>query len=162
MIHTAIAKELNKKLNRDENKLLLGAVAPDISKCAGESRNISHFIDEEDSNLPNIERFLDKYKYDLDDDFVMGYFIHLYTDYLWFKYFMSEIIKDGTITNVNNSAFDSMLLTGISNSMTSSSTNVNGGTNTGCTVTISTDGVITLKPTTNATAPQRYIVIYYN
>lgn len=101
MIHTAIAKELNRKLNRDENKLLLGAVAPDISKCAGESRNISHFIDEEDSNLPNIERFLDKYKYDLDDDFVMGYFIHLYTDYLWFKYFMSEIIKDGTITKLD-------------------------------------------------------------
>lgn len=75
---------------------------------------------------------------------------------------MVMVYKDGTISNVNNSAFDSMLLTGISNSMTSSSTNVNGGTNTGCTVTISTAGVITLKPTTNATTPQRYIVIYYN
>lgn len=103
IVHVAVAKELNKKLNRNENKLLLGSVAPDISKCIGEDRHISHFIDEEESNIPNIERFLSKYKYDLNDDFVMGYFIHIYTDYLWFKYFMSEIIKDGTITKLDGS-----------------------------------------------------------
>lgn len=28
-------------------------------------------------------------------DFVLGYYIHLYTDYLWFKYFMTEIEKEG-------------------------------------------------------------------
>ena len=31
---------------------------------------------------------INKYKNHLNDDFVMGYFIHLYTDYLWFKYFI--------------------------------------------------------------------------
>ena len=67
-----------------------------------------------------------------------------------------------TISSLNYSAFDSMLLTGISNSMTASSSNINMGSNTGCTVAISKAGVITLKPYTGATQPQRYIVIYYN
>ena len=67
-----------------------------------------------------------------------------------------------TITSLNYSAFDSMHLTGISNSMTSSSSNINMGSNTGCKVGISKNGVITLKPTPGATEPQRYIVIYYN
>lgn len=68
----------------------------------------------------------------------------------------------GTISKVENSAFDSMLLTGISNSMTSSSSVINGGSNTGCTVAISKAGVITLKPYSGAIQPQKYIVIYYN
>ena len=67
-----------------------------------------------------------------------------------------------TITSLNYSAFDSMHLTGISNSMTASSSNINMGSNTGCTVAISKAGVITLKPYTGATQPQNYIVIYYN
>ena len=54
----------------------------------------------------------------------------------------------GEISKVQNSAFDSMLLTGISNSMKSSSSTINIGSSTGCTVTISTAGVITLKPKT--------------
>ena len=72
------------------------------------------------------------------------------------------IYKDGTISNVNNTAFGSLHLTGISNSMRASSSAINGGSNTGCTVAISKAGVITLKPTSGATASQRYIVIYYN
>ena len=42
----------------------------------------------------------------LNDDFVLGYYIHLFTDYLWFKYFIPEICEnnlikklDGTIIN---------------------------------------------------------------
>ena len=38
-----------------------------------------------------MEEFLKKYKDNMDDDFVMGYYIHLYTDYLWFKYFLPDI-----------------------------------------------------------------------
>lgn len=67
-----------------------------------------------------------------------------------------------TISSLSYSAFDSVLLTGISNHMTSSSSAINTGSNTGCTVAISTAGVITLKPYSGATQPQRYIVIYYN
>ena len=48
----------------------------------------------------------------MDDDFVLGYYIHLYTDYLWFKYFIPEIYNsdnkmiskmDGTSVKCNGS-----------------------------------------------------------
>ena len=47
--------------------------------------------------------FLKKYKNNLNDDFVLGYYIHLYTDYLWFKYFISEIINKDCIRKLDDS-----------------------------------------------------------
>lgn len=91
MIHIAVASEVNKKLKRDPAKLLIGTIAPDISKLVGEPKTKSHFSNDENDNIPIIDRFLNKYKNNLDDDFVMGYYIHLYTDYLWFKYFIENI-----------------------------------------------------------------------
>ena len=90
MIHIAVANEINKKLNRDKSKLLIGTIAPDISKLIGETKVKSHFQDRND-NIPNLDKFLNKYKENLNDDFVLGYYIHLLTDYLWFKYFMTEV-----------------------------------------------------------------------
>ena len=90
MIHIAVANEINKKLNRDKSKLLIGTIAPDISKLIGETKIKSHFQDRND-NIPNLDKFLNKYKENLNDDFVLGYYIHLLTDYLWFKYFMTEV-----------------------------------------------------------------------
>ena len=108
MIHLAIANELNKKLNRNKNVFLLGAISPDIAKLVGESKIKSHFLEDVYNQVPRIDIFLDKYINDLDDDFVLGYYVHLYTDYLWFKYFMTEIstfnfIKtlDGNIIRCN-------------------------------------------------------------
>lgn len=101
VIHLAVANEINKKLNRDKSQLLIGAIAPDISKFIGEDKTKSHFLKELDSNIPDIESFLNKYKNNLTDDFVMGYFIHLYTDYLWFKYFVTEFYDKLMITKLD-------------------------------------------------------------
>lgn len=101
VIHLAVANEINKKLNRDKSQLLIGAIAPDISKFIGEDKTKSHFLKELDSNIPDIESFLNKYKNNLTDDFVMGYFIHLYTDYLWFKYFVTEFYDKPMITKLD-------------------------------------------------------------
>lgn len=101
IIHIAVANEINKILNRDSKKLLIGSIAPDISKLIGDTKVKSHFLDELNDDIPNLDRFLDKYKSKLSDDFVMGYYIHLYTDYLWFKYFISEIIDGNYITKLN-------------------------------------------------------------
>ena len=108
IIHVAVANEINKKLKRDNNKLLIGSIAPDISKILGQTKLHSHFLDNKDNDLPNIEKFLKKYNDKLFDDFVLGYFIHLYTDYLWFKYFMPEVYEkkhitklDGTVVKCN-------------------------------------------------------------
>lgn len=107
MIHIAVANELNKTLNRDNKKLLIGSIAPDIAKLIGRTKIVSHF-QEKDDDLPNLNKFLSKYKSDLLDDFVLGYYIHIFTDYLWFKYFLPDFYEngiiyklDGTIENIS-------------------------------------------------------------
>ena len=112
VIHICVANEINKVLKRDDRKLLIGTIAPDISKLIGESKYYSHFLDDIDNNIPTLEKFLNKYKCYLDDDFVLGYYIHLYTDYLWFKYFINKVIKgnyikelDGTLIKYTKKSF---------------------------------------------------------
>jgi len=94
IIHIAVANEINKKINKDKAKILIGSIAPDISKHIGEKKINSHFLDDELIDIPNMKKFLSKYKKYLDDDFVLGYYIHLYTDYLWFKYFLPDIYDE--------------------------------------------------------------------
>ena len=105
IIHMAVANEINKTLKRDNNKLLIGSIAPDISKHLGQSKLASHFLDDVNNDVPNINRFLNKYKNHLNDDFVLGYFIHLYTDYFWFKNFIPEIYENNYITKLDGNVF---------------------------------------------------------
>ena len=109
IIHICIAKEVNKEIKRDPSRLYIGTISPDISKFIGDSKRKSHFVSdlEENNNIPDLNKFLIRYKDNLSDDFVLGYYIHLYADYLWFKYFITEIITknfvtklDGTVVNV--------------------------------------------------------------
>ena len=95
IIHLAVANELNKVLNREYKPYMIGSIAPDIWKQVGEPSKVkSHFKDYEDAEVPNLDRFLDKYRDKLDDDFVLGYYIHLLTDYYWFKYFIPSIYNE--------------------------------------------------------------------
>ena len=81
VIHLCVAKEVNKYINMDEKHILLGSIAPDIAKQVGQTKEISHFLDHtNEDDIPNIERFLDKYRSELTKPFEMGYFIHLLTD----------------------------------------------------------------------------------
>ncbi len=100
MIHIVVANEINKKINRNSKAILIGSIAPDIAKHLNLSKKDSHF-QETDETLPDLNKFLDKYKKDLTDDFVLGYYIHLYTDYLWFKYFEPDFYKNGVIYKLN-------------------------------------------------------------
>ena len=99
IIHLAVASEMNKIINKDYKSIMIGAIAPDIWKQVGEpSKVTSHFKDYEDAVAPNLDKFLDKYKDMLKDDFVLGYYIHLLTDYYWFKYFIPNLYaKDKSI-----------------------------------------------------------------
>ena len=94
VIHIAVANEVNKVINVNRNLLLIGAIAPDPAKLCGETKSKSHFLDSEETDIPNLNKFIAKYKDKMDNSYVIGYYIHLYTDYLWFKYFISEIIDD--------------------------------------------------------------------
>ena len=96
IIHVAVANEVNKVIKRDRKKLLIGSIAPDISKQLGRNKIESHFQDTDD-DIPNLNKFLNKYSNYLSDDFVLGYYIHIYTDYLWFKYFVPDFYNNGII-----------------------------------------------------------------
>ena len=96
IIHVAVANEINKVIKKDRKKLLIGSIAPDISKHIGRSKIESHFQDTDD-DIPNLNKFLNKYSNYLSDDFVLGYYIHIYTDYLWFKYFVPDFYNNGII-----------------------------------------------------------------
>ena len=112
MIHICVANEVNKIIKKDRKSILIGSIAPDISKLLNQDKVKSHFLDDSDTDVPNTQRFLSKYEAYLDDDFVLGYYIHLYTDYLWFKYFIPNIIKgnyikelDGTLVEYTEKTF---------------------------------------------------------
>ena len=122
VIHICVANEINKTIKRDSRKLLIGTIAPDISKLLGESKFYSHFLDSPNNNIPNLNKFLDKYGNYLEEDFVLGYYIHLYTDYLWFKYFIPNVIKsnyikelDGTLVKYTEKSFTNYVYNDYSN-----------------------------------------------
>ena len=94
LIHMVVGQKIGDKINKKSDLYKIGVIAPDLSKIIGESRKISHFIDT-DEGEPNINRFLNKYGKHLKDDFVLGYYVHIYTDYLWTKYFIPEILDKG-------------------------------------------------------------------
>ncbi len=94
VIHLCIAKEVNKYLKMDEKLLLLGTIAPDISKQIGQTKEISHFLDHSyEDDIPNIDKFLSKYKDELTKPFEMGYFMHLLTDKYWFRDYVYKFIE---------------------------------------------------------------------
>lgn len=94
IMHLCIAKEVNKYLHMDERALLLGSIAPDLSKELGETKEISHFLDHSsEDDLPNIDHFLRKYRQDLHNPFTMGYLIHLLSDKYWFRDYINVYIS---------------------------------------------------------------------
>ena len=98
VIHLCVAKKIHNYLQNDERLFSLGAIAPDIAKQVGESKNKSHFLNKNGSedSLPHYERFIKKYKKDLDKPFELGYLVHLMTDFYWFQDYIPKMIKDYT------------------------------------------------------------------
>lgn len=107
IIHICVAKEINKKLKVDEKHLFLGSIAPDISKQIGETKEKSHFLTTSKEDVPNIAEFLEKYKNRLTDPFLLGYFIHLYADKLWFDEFIRQRVYENTIKLIDGTVIPS-------------------------------------------------------
>lgn len=98
VIHICVAKKIAEKLNKNTKDYYLGSIAPDISKEIGETKTKSHFLESAvKSNVPSIKEFLDLYRNDLKNDFTLGYFIHLYTDKLWFDHFIDNYVENCTV-----------------------------------------------------------------
>lgn len=102
VIHLAIAKELEKYLQVNNKKdYYLGSISPDISKQIGEDRDISHFIINTKKDIPNITIFVNRYPNFKLNSFNLGYFIHLYTDKLWFQDFLPNIVNNDSLKLLN-------------------------------------------------------------
>lgn len=92
-IHLAIAKKYAEKNNvRETDELYRGAVAPDLV----DNKSISHYSGKQD-NTKLIEYLANKiglYDYlknhTLDNDYEIGVFLHLVTDYLFFNHFIDK------------------------------------------------------------------------
>ena len=105
IIHLAVAKVLRPYLDiKNEKDYYLGAIAPDIAKQIGRTKQESHFLYNEKEDVPNIKMFTDKYPDFYKKDFDLGYYIHLFTDKIWFDKFLRTLIQsdslrliDGTI-----------------------------------------------------------------
>ena len=101
IMHLAIAKKVNEFLKMDERELYLGTLAPDLSKELGQNKEISHFLDPtKDYDIPDINKFLAKYKDSLVNPFEMGYFIHLLADKYWYRDYINDYIDKYT-TNID-------------------------------------------------------------
>lgn len=123
LIHLAIAKNLLKDLKvENEKEYLLGSIAPDLSKQIGESRTDSHFLINTKEDVPNINIFLNKYSNFKNNSFDLGYFVHLYTDKLWFHGFLDNFIcnssiklLDGTIIKTTKNEMRNMIYSDYTN-----------------------------------------------
>lgn len=94
MIHICIAKKVNEYLKMPDKMLFLGTLAPDLSKELKDSREKSHFYED---NSINLEKFIKKYRYKLWDPYVMGYFVHLCADKLWEEKFVPKYVNNADI-----------------------------------------------------------------
>ena len=103
IIHLCVAKKVNSVLKMDEKELYLGSIAPDISKQIGETKERSHFLAHKEEDVPDIYAFLNKYKETLNKPFNMGYFIHLYTDKIWFAEFIKSKLYENCVKLIDGS-----------------------------------------------------------
>lgn len=124
IIHLAVAKELEKKLNIiNKYDYYLGSIAPDIAKQIGKSKYESHFLKNSyKNNIPNMELFVSRYPNFMENAFELGYYIHLYTDKLWFEDCMEKItynsalrLLDGTIINTTEEEIQSIIYSDYTN-----------------------------------------------
>lgn len=96
--HLAVAKKVLEQIEVDNQRdYFLGAVAPDISKQVGQSREISHFLFNNQDDAPNINLFVKRYPLFKYNSFDLGYFTHLYTDKIWNESFLPTFTRENKI-----------------------------------------------------------------
>lgn len=84
-----------KKYIKNKNEFITACVAPDIAIPDSITKSIGHYRDKSTHFLgtPDIDRFLEKYRNRLNEDFVLGYFCHLYADFVFCSVYMMYAIN---------------------------------------------------------------------
>lgn len=100
LIHLAVAKRLEERRKSVRNlyDYYLGSIAPDLAKQVGLPKEDSHFIKNElKEGVPNLELFEMTYPHFKENDYDLGYYVHLFTDREWFDGFIDNITTEHTI-----------------------------------------------------------------
>lgn len=98
LIHLAIAKKVQEQFPvQNQKDFYLGAIAPDISKQIGQSREESHFLINTEEDIPNIQLFIKRYPRFFQNSFDLGYFTHLFADKVWNESFLPRFMKENKI-----------------------------------------------------------------
>ena len=92
VIHICVAKKINDKLKLNPKLLYLGTIAPDTAKILNQTKDTTHFQEKPHDDYPKLEWFLEKYRKNINDPYVLGYYIHLYTDRLWATDFINKYL----------------------------------------------------------------------
>lgn len=107
-IHLATATRICEKINIDKDLFLLGNLLPDINNgylienitCI-KKYDETHYskitnINGQEEILPDLELFYKENKENLKDSTILGYFVHLLTDYSWNK---SAYLNHGVVND---------------------------------------------------------------
>ena len=102
-IHSKIANDLYKQLKVNKKYFMIGNLLPDQDKYnipnidKSVNRIITHFISSEDLkvgiNLPDYNRMYEKYKDNFNNPVLLGYLVHLLTDFYWNDYIYKKYIQ---------------------------------------------------------------------
>ena len=94
-IHLATAKKVSEKINVDKNIFTFGNILPDIPNeyvVKGIKHHVSHarthfetdiLVVEHIEKRYNLRNFAEKYKNKFSNPLMLGYYVHLLTDYFW-------------------------------------------------------------------------------
>lgn len=110
-IHLEIAKRLNRKFNYTQKKLeefYLGNILPDINNCfivkdisTKLEHKYTHYQDE--IEIPSYKNFEKIYKNKIyEEPIIVGYYIHLYTDYTWNNYFYTNFNENEKLRGLSH------------------------------------------------------------
>lgn len=96
MMHLIIAEQVAKKIDiSDRPRFMLGGIAPDAVH-GREQKTKSHYYEgsvDDGTRRVHYEGFIEKYQKEIQDEFILGYVVHLVGDDVWMKdiYFKKDL-----------------------------------------------------------------------
>ena len=100
-IHLGIATKLNENYKLNKDQFLYGSILPDVLSTNPYGRDFSHFFGTKYHDLckeeiiTDVEGFKTAYEDKLDKDLILGYYVHILTDYFYNDYvFRNFYVRD--------------------------------------------------------------------
>ena len=91
-IHLGVATKLNENYKLNKDQFLYGSVLPDVMDTNAFGRDFSHFFGTKYHDLcpeeiiVDVEKFKSTYEDRLPNDLILGYYVHILTDYFYNDY----------------------------------------------------------------------------